>query len=135
MNKIKKKRYPVNWDFISAYIRYERAKNKCEECGLSNGMIIRRHKNGTFTEITFEQLEALQKLADTRGTPMKRMLKENKLTQIILTVAHLDHNEKNNNYSNLKALCQRCHLMHDKINNKWRIKYYKQEEFPLLFTR
>lgn len=135
MNKVKKKRYPCNWEFISAYIRYERAKNKCEECGLNNGMIIRRHKNGTYTELTFDQLEGLQRLADKNGTPMKKMLKENKLTQIILSVAHLDHNEKNNNYSNLKSLCQKCHLNHDRINNQWRIKYYKQTEFPLLFTR
>lgn len=34
-------------------------------------------------------------------------------SKVILTIAHLDHNKKNNRFSNLKALCQRCHLGHD----------------------
>jgi tRNA(Ile)-lysidine synthase TilS/MesJ len=34
--------------------------------------------------------------------------------KIVLTVAHLDHNLSNNDYSNLKALCQKCHLNYDK---------------------
>lgn len=32
---------------------------------------------------------------------------------VVLTVAHIDHNKKNNNFNNLKALCQKCHLGHD----------------------
>lgn len=35
------------------------------------------------------------------------------LTKIVLTIAHLDHDKKNNNYDNLAALCQKCHLGHD----------------------
>jgi 5-methylcytosine-specific restriction endonuclease McrA len=34
-------------------------------------------------------------------------------SKVILTVAHLDHNPKNNNNENLKALCQKCHLTYD----------------------
>lgn len=33
---------------------------------------------------------------------------------VVLTVAHLDHNIKNNSFFNLAALCQRCHLRYDK---------------------
>lgn len=32
---------------------------------------------------------------------------------IVLTVAHLDHDPRNCDPSNLKALCQRCHLRYD----------------------
>lgn len=32
---------------------------------------------------------------------------------VVLTVAHLDHDETNNDPSNLRAMCQRCHLTHD----------------------
>ena len=32
---------------------------------------------------------------------------------IILTVAHLDHDLKHNEDTNLAALCQKCHLGHD----------------------
>ena len=31
-----KERYPDNWDEISAYVRFERAKNQCEFCGAEN---------------------------------------------------------------------------------------------------
>lgn len=34
-------------------------------------------------------------------------------SKVILTVAHLDHNPQNCADSNLKALCQRCHLTYD----------------------
>lgn len=72
-----KTKYPTNWEEISKYIRFERAKNKCEFCGIENYSIT------------------------PRGT------------RVILTVAHLDHNTQNNDYSNLKALCQKCHLQYD----------------------
>jgi len=36
-----------------------------------------------------------------------------KATKVILTVAHLDHDKTNNEPTNLAALCQRDHLLHD----------------------
>lgn len=33
--------------------------------------------------------------------------------KVVLTVAHIDRNKANNRFSNLAALCQRCHLKHD----------------------
>jgi 5-methylcytosine-specific restriction endonuclease McrA len=33
---------------------------------------------------------------------------------VILTIAHLDQDRTNNADSNLAALCQRCHINHDK---------------------
>jgi len=32
------------------------------------------------------------------------------LTKVVLTISHLDHDKTNNNYDNLAALCQKCHL-------------------------
>ena len=37
-----------------------------------------------------------------------------KAIKVVLTIAHLDHDVTNNDFSNLKAFCQRCHLAHDK---------------------
>ena len=34
-------------------------------------------------------------------------------SQVVLTVAHLDHNPQNCADDNLRALCQRCHLRYD----------------------
>jgi hypothetical protein len=33
---------------------------------------------------------------------------------VVLATAHLDHNPANNRPRNLKSLCQRCHLIHDR---------------------
>jgi heterodisulfide reductase subunit B len=33
---IDKNKYPENWDEISARIRFERAANRCENCGVEN---------------------------------------------------------------------------------------------------
>jgi hypothetical protein len=35
-------------------------------------------------------------------------------TRVILAAAHLDHNPRNNRTCNLKSLCQRCHILHDR---------------------
>ena len=46
-----------------------------------------------------------------RGTKSYRI-------RLILTVAHLDHSHDNNDDANLAALCQRCHLMHDREQHR-----------------
>lgn len=81
--------YPDNWHEISEYIRFERADCQCEcegECGL--------HQGKRCIEVHDEPA------VYARG-------------KIILTVAHLDHDTSNNEYDNLKAMCQRCHLRYD----------------------
>jgi len=40
-------------------------------------------------------------------------LKISKYIVVVLTVAHLDYDIENNDYQNLKALCQKCHNRHD----------------------
>jgi hypothetical protein len=44
-------------------------------------------------------------------------------SKVILTVAHVDHNKNNNRFFNLAALCQRCHLTHDKEQHADNRKY------------
>lgn len=34
-------------------------------------------------------------------------------SKVVLTIAHLDHNPRNNHPDNLRAWCQRCHLTYD----------------------
>jgi len=43
-------------------------------------------------------------------------------TRVVLATAHLDHNPRNNRRRNLRALCQRCHLIHDRprhLHQRW----------------
>jgi 5-methylcytosine-specific restriction endonuclease McrA len=97
-----KHRYPKNWKQISERIRYGRAKNKCEQCGIQNHAYGYRTKDGTFHQVSNDSLEALAATVDGY-----------KIIRIILTVAHLNHQPEDNREENLKALCQRCHNRHD----------------------
>ena len=36
-----------------------------------------------------------------------------KCVEVVLTIAHLDHNPTHNEDSNLRAYCQQCHNRHD----------------------
>lgn len=42
--------------------------------------------------------------------------------KVVLTVAHLNHDESSNQDENLAALCQRHHLAHDRKDNQARAK-------------
>ena len=37
-----------------------------------------------------------------------------RMTRVVLAAAHLDHDPTNNRLRNLRSLCQRCHLTHDR---------------------
>ena len=52
-------------------------------------------------------------------------------SKVILTVAHIDRNKDNNQFSNLAALCQKCHLNHDlpqHINNRMYGRKWKEQQ-------
>lgn len=53
---------------------------------------------------------------------------------VILTVAHIDQDKRNNRFYNLAALCQRCHLGHDKYQHARNRKYgrnHKENQLEL----
>ncbi len=55
-------------------------------------------------------------------------------SKVILTVAHIDHDKTNNKFANLAALCQRCHLHHDRHQHAANRKYgrnWKQHVYKL----
>jgi hypothetical protein len=97
--------YPKNWPEISARVR-QCAGQKCEFCGVNNHAWGYRCDEGRFHEIARESVEC------NYGRP-PFWLGANRVIQIVLTVAHLDHDETNCDLSNLRALCQRCHLRYD----------------------
>lgn len=128
---IRKGDYPPDWTQLSIAAR-ERAGQKCEWCGAPNGKIIRRTGHpeekeqhvgcSPETRIYRVDWELAPKEMHVRGScevettanmNWKR-LRFHGLTKIILTVAHLDRDRHNNAPENLAALCQRCHLNHDR---------------------
>lgn len=74
------------------------------------------HKSKQMEEL-YQKLEMLQRKASA-------------------TVAHVDRNKNNNRFSNLAALCQRCHLGHDlaqHIENRKYGRYWKKYQLALEF--
>lgn len=82
--------YPPNWRALSHYIRFVRAKGRCESCSVCHG---------------------------------QRRLLTPQHGAVILATAHLDQNPRNNRHSNLRALCQECHLAHDRQDNAQRARW------------
>lgn len=103
--------YPPNWKEIRKRI-LERAENKCEICGVPNHVFIcRPKKNSSDWDLAPEGMSAEAMWVDGM-----------KLTKIVLTIAHMKH-DKGDDESTLKALCQRCHLIHDLEHHKANRKY------------
>jgi hypothetical protein len=109
------KEYPGNWKTEIRPAVIERAKNRCEWCGVKNHSIIHRFGKG---------------INDWEYWP-EGMLSEawtidkKKSTKIILTIAHLDHDKMNHDVSieRLAALCQKCHLGYDAKHHAANRKY------------
>jgi hypothetical protein len=54
---------------------------------------------------------------------------DGKQYQVVLTIAHVDHDRTNNDYENLKAWCQRCHILHDVGQRVFSRKYGKETQY------
>jgi hypothetical protein len=97
-----KSRYPHDWKEISRRIRFERAQGKCERCGVAHNAVGYRESDGTFVELSLEELA--NGVAEADGL---------KVITIVLTTAHLNHDPSDCRDENLAAWCQRCHLTYD----------------------
>lgn len=106
------KKYHPKWSLISRLIRTKRAKNRCEWCDVENHSIIDKE---TRQQASIQQLLEYESIIQMPNLKIakSKVLKKLGLTKIVLTVAHLDHDKKNNRFDNLKALCQKCHLNYD----------------------
>ena len=89
-----RKRYPKGWKAISKRIRFDRAGSRCEcrgECGTDHQ-----------AEVGHNRCNAI----NYRDHPITG-------SSVVLTVAHLNHVPEHCHDSNLRAMCQRCHLRYD----------------------
>jgi len=123
MRADRKKRYNPDWVVIAYNIRTHRAKNRCEKCGLGHGSLIHASRNQPFVLATPFELQQLEELKSEGMLKHWQRLKALKLKQVILTVAHVDHDESNNSDTNLLCLCQWCHLSLDRQDNAARRRY------------
>lgn len=116
--------YHPKWKLISRFIRHYRARNRCEWCGKENGSVWLRHPSKPG-----EQLAVPDSITEFMVNELGY-----KATVIVLTVAHIDHDKSNNSFFNLAALCQRCHLGHDRKQHQQNRKYgrnWKRDQLTL----
>lgn len=81
----------------------EREGHCCKFCGVRNHSIIHRYGNGA------NDWKYWPEGMESEAWSLDGL----KSTKIILTIAHLNHDKNDNDYSNLAALCQKCHLKID----------------------
>ena len=112
-------RYPRDWPAISLAAK-ERAGWKCQHPGCKARQysigVWRRPDGGPHQWA--EQHEPAATYAEARTVAAEawwevQHLDGEKLTIIVLTVAHLDHTPENGDRDNLAAMCQRHHLAYD----------------------
>lgn len=117
--------YPLNWKTELRPAALERSNHCCAFCGIKNYAVGARDKNGQWhDEPAIHSMSSDEGLIKFGEFP--RMIK------IVLTVAHLNHDITDNSDTNLKALCQKCHIRHDAtyhaINSKVTRNRKRQEK-------
>lgn len=124
-------KYPPNWKSEIVPFILARAKNCCEECLLENHSTVYRIKlwlriDGRYKLSSIWFSEEMDAIREARGSDVKPVM-------VVLTIAHLDHDELNHNVSmdRLKALCQVCHLRYDAKEKFRRIHATKPKDIYL----
>ncbi|WP_294356859.1 hypothetical protein [uncultured Sphingomonas sp.] len=117
--------YPIDWYELSTFIRFTRAKGRCEHCRRPHGRDVLHLGDGMWWD------EEASRWRDGRGRAVPALASPAELaraqpgfvgigapaalrvTRVVLASAHLNHNPGDNRARNLAALCQRCHMRHD----------------------
>jgi len=109
--------YPIDWQQLSNAIRFERAGACCERCARPHLKTVAHLGDGCW----WDGLNGHWR--SDRGRRITRhaffTLASVRTTYVVLACAHLDHDPGNNRHSNLAALCQRCHMLHDAAEHRW----------------
>lgn len=102
--------YPIDWPQISAAVRFERAGGRCEGCGRPHGATVAHLGDGRWYDAEARAWRSgrgrFVAVAIPADTPVFR-------TRVVLAACHKAHDPSRNRPSDLAALCQRCHLLHD----------------------
>ena len=114
--------YPIDWPQLSAMIRFARAGGRCERCGRPHGQLIWHLGDGRWWDAEHGMWR------NGRGKVLKGLPRRDAWPpdlaiyriRVVLATAHLDHDPTNNRPRNLKALCQRCHVLHDRQEHRRR---------------
>lgn len=114
--------YDPSWKTVIRPDILKRAKDCCEQCNIPNGKIVLR---GTYNGVeAYQDMDGnIYNAANSEYINSDYLgevdeSQKNQIIKVVLTISHTDHVITNNDYSNLKALCQQCHNRHDKGHRK-----------------
>jgi hypothetical protein len=110
-----KAKYGPCWPMISLEIR-ERSGQRCELCRVKNHDRVCRGRKGSKDEDSYMTFNGDVFCASTGaylGDYGFHDFAPGNMVDIVLTVAHMNHDVTDMSEESLKALCQRCHLRYD----------------------
>lgn len=118
-------KYPPNWKTEIVPRILERDSNACQFCCLENSQMV------TSVPLRIQDVDGRYKIKRfwlSDPSDIQRMMPfavggEIKSVKVVLTIAHLDHDEENHDVPDdrLAALCQYCHLNYDASEKMRRI--------------
>ena len=125
--------YPKHWRELSARVRFDRAGGRCQGCSRPHLALLRCLPDGRW----FDETAATWRDQRGRSACWPDLVEATRLraTRVVLAAAHLDSNPTNNRLTNLKSLCQRCHMLHDRphhLAQRW-ITYRRRYALGDLF--
>lgn len=109
--------YPKNWKEIRAEV-LDRDGHRCAWCRVENHAIIIRYPwKKQYHYLETGRLHCQETGADRGYESIDHCSPGRQAIKVVLTIAHLDHDPRNNGETgsrpNLAALCQMHHLRHD----------------------
>lgn len=130
--------YPIDWRELSRSIRFRRAKGSCEHCGRPHGQLVCVLSDGRWFDAEREAWRNGKGRRVRTNLPAPADLQEafgHRWTLVRLACAHLNHDVTNNAATNLAALCQRCHMIHDRPHHlaRRRVTYLLRKAVGDLF--
>ena len=115
-------KYPKDWKTEIVPRILKRENNKCGLCGVENKTTL----TSLPLRMRIENKYKIKRFWITESSDILRMKPysqggEIKEIKVVLTIAHLDHDEENHEVEDdrLMAMCQYCHLNYD-AKEKWR---------------
>ena len=113
--------YPIDWRELSAAIRFRRAGGRCEGCGRPHGRLVVHLGDGRWWDAERGAWRDGDGRMRRRDMPdASGLLMRVRTTRVVLATAHRDHDPTHNRSRNLAALCQRCHMLHDRDEHRRR---------------
>ncbi len=111
-----RKFYGANWILNVRPRILERAGKRCEQCNKGpdrKQVIVVRDRSGRWLDkgLIWRGPDGQRAEDPPRGRRRYKI-------RLVLTVAHLNHQPGDDRDENLKALCQRCHLVHDRQQHR-----------------